>query len=164
MKPVFTIHDEQTRQGFRRRSTPGGTAGEFSELSFDDSRGSELVYLRAQKDQVTEVEHDQTITVAHDHSLTSQTGGITVTALAGAIDITAATRISLRVAENAITLTPASIGVLADILSVEADLINMQSATLINLQAGGAVNIQAAGAVNVDASEFVAVPPPDLPA
>lgn len=133
-QPVFPIPSQQTRQGFRSRSTLHGSTREFSELSFDDDRGKELVYLRAQKDQVTEVEHDQTVTVVHDHSLTSRTGGIRVTADAGAIDITAATRICLRVAENSITLTPASI------------------------------SIQAAGAVNLDAAAFVAVPPPDVPA
>ena len=140
MPPVFSIPEQQTRQGFRSRTTLHGTSEEYSELSFDDERGKELVYLRAQKDQVTKVNHDQTVTVVHDHSLTSETGGITITASAGAIDITAATRICLRVAENSITITPAAISLFADI-----------------------INIQAMAAVNVDAAAFVAVPPPNLP-
>ena len=66
MKPVFPIPDQQTKSGLRTRSTKGGGTTNFSEFSFDDKKGSELVYLHAEKDMTVEVEHDQSVTVDHD--------------------------------------------------------------------------------------------------
>lgn len=63
MLPVFAVPDEQTKSGIRTRSTVKGGAADFSEFSFDDKKGSELVFLHAQRDLATEVEHDQTLTV-----------------------------------------------------------------------------------------------------
>ncbi len=70
MMPVFPIPDEQTKSGLRTRSTLGGDKSTFSELSFDDQKGSELVFLHAERDMTVEVEHDQSVTVDHDQSLT----------------------------------------------------------------------------------------------
>lgn len=50
------------------RSTPKGTAG--NELRFTDTKDSEEIYLHAQKDWNTLVEHDRTTTINHDESLT----------------------------------------------------------------------------------------------
>ncbi len=70
MMPVFPIPGEQTKSGLRTRSTAGGDKSTFSELSFDDQKGSELVFLHAERDMTVEVEHDQSVTVDHDQSLT----------------------------------------------------------------------------------------------
>ena len=70
MKPVFAIPDEQTKSGLRTRSTKGGSTTTFSEFSFDDKKGSELVYLHAEKDMTVEVENDQSLTVDHDRQHT----------------------------------------------------------------------------------------------
>ncbi len=70
MMPVFPIPDEQTKSGFRSRSSTQGSTSTFSELSFDDKRGAEKVYLHAEKDMTVEVEHDQTITIDNNRSLT----------------------------------------------------------------------------------------------
>ena len=68
MKPVFPIPAEQTKSGLRTRSTKSGDTSTFSELSFDDKKGSELVFLHAEKDMTVEVENDQSITVNHDQT------------------------------------------------------------------------------------------------
>jgi len=70
MMPVFPIPEEQTKSGFRSRSSKQGDRSNFSELSFDDERGQEKVYLHAEKDITVEVENDQAITVDHDRKLT----------------------------------------------------------------------------------------------
>lgn len=171
MRPVFPIPEMQTRQGFRSRSTLRGSTQEFSELSFEDRKGDELVFLHAQKNYTTEVENDQslsvthsrtvsvganeTVTVGQNHSLTSRIGTISVTAEAGAIEIAAATMITLRVAENSITLTPAMIQVLAD-------AVNVTAIAAVEIEAVD-VNITAAADVSIEAAEFVAIPPPDVP-
>jgi type VI secretion system secreted protein VgrG len=60
--PIYSS-DDKTKSGFRSRSSLKGGVAEFSEFTFDDKKGSELVFLHAQKDLTTEVEHDQTLTV-----------------------------------------------------------------------------------------------------
>jgi type VI secretion system secreted protein VgrG len=171
MRPVFPIPEMQTRQGFRSRSTLRGSTQEFSELSFEDRKGDELVFLHAQKNYTTEVENDQslsvtrsrtvtvgeneTVTVGQNHSLTSQLGSINVTADAGSIMITAATAITLRVAENSITLTP-------ELIQMFADALNVTAIAAVEIEAAD-VNITAIADVSIEAAEFVAIPPPDVP-
>ena len=45
------------------RSADKGGAADFNEFTFDDKKGNELVYLHAQKDYSTHVEHDLTLKV-----------------------------------------------------------------------------------------------------
>ncbi len=101
--PVFPIPAEQTKQGFRSRSTAKGGTKDFNELSFDDAKGRELLYLHAQKDQTTEVENDQsivvdrdrsvavkrdnTVTVGRNETILSQRGDIAITADFGTITL-----------------------------------------------------------------------------
>ncbi|GGF34564.1 hypothetical protein GCM10011611_46010 [Aliidongia dinghuensis] len=164
MRPVFPIPEQQTRQGFRSRSTLRGTTQEFSELSFDDRKGQELVFLHAQKDLTTEVEHDQsltvtnnrtvrigqdeTVTVGQNHSLTSSSGNITITATLGQVEITALTTLTLRVGPTSISLTPEGVNIMTP-----------GTVTTEALE----VNIMAATSVDIETAEFIAVPPPDLP-
>jgi type VI secretion system secreted protein VgrG len=105
MMPVFPVPGQQTKSGFRSRSTSQGSSTTFSELSFDDKTGSELVFLHAEKDMTVEVENDQTITVEKKQTvavnngrsttiksgdaLTVQDGGLKVTASADDISVTA---------------------------------------------------------------------------
>lgn len=61
--PVFA---SKTQSGVRSRSTKGTSAQNFNELRFDDQRGAEEVYLRAERDFNAEVGRDQTLKVARD--------------------------------------------------------------------------------------------------
>ena len=79
-----------------------------------------------------------------------------MTAEAGAIEIAAATQITLRVAENSITLTP-------ELIQVLADAVNVTTIAAVSIASGAEVNISAIGDVSIEAAEFVAIPPPDVP-
>jgi type VI secretion system secreted protein VgrG len=89
--------------GLRSSSTKGG--GGFNELSFDDTKGNELMNLRAQYNMTTNVGHDQTTTVVHDQTNTVETGKqtdtvkqeIIVTSQSAHIHVTAATEITMKV-------------------------------------------------------------------
>ncbi|SDJ15118.1 type VI secretion system Vgr family protein [Variovorax sp. OV700] len=59
-----------TQSGFRTRSTPKGSASNCNEFRFDDKKGSEQVYLHAEKNQDIEVENDETHWVGHDRTKT----------------------------------------------------------------------------------------------
>lgn len=68
--PPFPLPADQTKSGLRTRSTKGGSAQTFNELSFEDKKGSELVFLRAQKDFERKVLNDDTLDVGHDQTRT----------------------------------------------------------------------------------------------
>lgn len=67
--PIFP-KAEKTKSGFRTRSVTKGGTDAFNELSFNDDKGKELMFLHAQKDLSTEVEHDQTLAVDNDRTVT----------------------------------------------------------------------------------------------
>ncbi|MBT2324382.1 type VI secretion system tip protein VgrG [Variovorax paradoxus] len=62
--------DSHTQSGFRTRSTPKGSTANCNEFRFDDKKGSEQVYLHAEKNQDISVENDETHTVGHDRTKT----------------------------------------------------------------------------------------------
>ena len=62
--------DSHTQSGVRTRSTPKGSAANCNEFRFDDKKGSEQVYLHAEKNQDISVENDETHTVGHDRTKT----------------------------------------------------------------------------------------------
>lgn len=90
-KPPFPLPDEKTRTGLRTRSSPGGDAGTFNELRFDDKKDNEQVFLQAQKDferlvkndDRLEVQRDRTVTVKRDLKSTVEEGDVTFTLKAG---------------------------------------------------------------------------------
>ena len=61
---------QKNKSGIRTHSTQGGTSSNFNELSFDDSKGSEVFYLHAEKDMTIEVENDRSATVTNDETVT----------------------------------------------------------------------------------------------
>jgi type VI secretion system secreted protein VgrG len=67
-KPPFALPDNKTQSGLRTRSSTGGTADNCNELRFEDLKGSELVFLHAEKNQAIEVENDESHTVGHDRT------------------------------------------------------------------------------------------------
>jgi len=63
----YGLPANKTRSTIKSNSTPGG--GGSNELRFEDKKGSEEVYLHAQKDSTIAVEHDENATVGHDQTL-----------------------------------------------------------------------------------------------
>jgi type VI secretion system secreted protein VgrG len=60
--PIYAVADK-TKSGIRTRSSLSGSTSQFNELTFDDKSGSELIFIHAEKDLTTEVEHDESLTV-----------------------------------------------------------------------------------------------------
>jgi type VI secretion system secreted protein VgrG len=158
-QPVFPIPSQQTRQGFRSRSTLHGGTQEYSELSFDDRRGEELVLLHAQLDHRIEVERDQDASIGRDRSvetmrddsLVSRTGNVSIDAVAGCVTISAAKTITLRVGGTSVILTETGINLsaLADISISALGIVTTEAVGDVNTSAAGAVTIEATGDVNI---------------
>lgn len=64
--PPYTLPDNKTRSGIVTRSTKKGDKETYNEIHFEDKKGEELLYLRAEKDHTRAVENDETIWVGHD--------------------------------------------------------------------------------------------------
>ena len=65
--PPNSLPAQKTKTTLKSNSTPGG--GGSNELTFEDRKGEEQVYLHAQKDCDIAVENDKTQEVGHDESL-----------------------------------------------------------------------------------------------
>ncbi len=60
----FLLPDDATRNGLRTNTLP--TTGGYNELSFEDKRGSEQIFLRAQRNLDEAVLNDHTVDVGRD--------------------------------------------------------------------------------------------------
>jgi type VI secretion system secreted protein VgrG len=61
------LPERMSRSGIRTQSTPKG--GGFNELSFEDAKGTERVYLHAERDFDAEINHSHGMKVKHAHTL-----------------------------------------------------------------------------------------------
>ena len=94
--PMCPLPDKQNISGFRSHSTKGGGDHDANVLTFDDTNGSEVFYMRAQKDMAVRVENnddlhvynDQTITIHNNRTEVVEQGNETITIKQGNRDVT----------------------------------------------------------------------------
>jgi type VI secretion system secreted protein VgrG len=91
--PPYSLPANQTQGGVKSRSSKGGTDENFNEIRFEDKKGSEEIYVHAEKNYTRVVENDdvlkvglekkdkgnQTIEVHNDRTETVHEGNETVT-------------------------------------------------------------------------------------
>jgi type VI secretion system secreted protein VgrG len=65
--PPFHLPAERTRSGIRTRSTPGGDG--YNEIAFGDTKGSESVSIRAERNFAELVLHDHSVDVRNDQAI-----------------------------------------------------------------------------------------------
>jgi type VI secretion system secreted protein VgrG len=68
--PPYTLPGNKTQSGIKSRSTKDGTQNNFNELRFEDKKGSEQVYVQAEKNMDTLVKADETLTVGANRTKT----------------------------------------------------------------------------------------------
>lgn len=68
--PPWPLPDNKTQSGVRTKSTLQGGAENFNELRFEDKKGSEQIYVQAEKNLDTLVKNDETRDVRHDRTTT----------------------------------------------------------------------------------------------
>ena len=69
LMPPYALPAEKTQSGIKTRSTKEGGADNFNELRFEDKKGSELVYIQAEKDKQLYVKNDQNDKTDNDHNV-----------------------------------------------------------------------------------------------
>jgi type VI secretion system secreted protein VgrG len=137
-KPIFPVADK-TKLGFRSRSVTKGSTDDFNEFSFDDKKGKEMVFLHAQKDMTTEVEHDQKLKVDNDRTVTitgnekvtieqgNQTtevklGDISVKVDAGSISMEAMQSITLKVGQSSVKIDQMGVTIKGMMIKIEGQV------------------------------------------
>jgi type VI secretion system secreted protein VgrG len=68
--PPFSLPDNKTQSGVRSRSSLGGGPDTCNEIRMEDKKGSEQLFIHAEKNQDVEVENDRTLWVGHDETTT----------------------------------------------------------------------------------------------
>jgi type VI secretion system secreted protein VgrG len=68
--PPYALPANMTQTGIKSRSSKGGGAANFNEIRFEDKKGSEQVFIHAEKNQDIEVENDESKWVGHDRKKT----------------------------------------------------------------------------------------------
>lgn len=69
-KPPFLPKDNRAQSGIRTRSYKSDSADDANIFRFEDKKGSEEVFLHAQKNLLVEVENDETRKIDHDQTET----------------------------------------------------------------------------------------------
>jgi type VI secretion system secreted protein VgrG len=67
--PPYTLPDNQTRSTFMSRSSKSGGSSNYNEVRFEDKKGSEQIFINAEKDMDLRVENDSREFVGKDRHL-----------------------------------------------------------------------------------------------
>ena len=62
---LYRLPDNKTQSGIRTRSTPGGGPNNYNELRFEDKKGTEEVFLQAEKDFNVLIKNNETKTIGN---------------------------------------------------------------------------------------------------
>ena len=68
--PPYDLPANKTQSGIKSRSSTGGGGANFNEIRFEDKKGSEQLYIHAEKDKQVEVENDRTESVGNNEQIT----------------------------------------------------------------------------------------------
>ena len=68
--PIFTLPDNKTQSGILTHSSKNGGGSNFNMLRFEDKKGSEEIFIQAEKDWNSLIKHDETRTIKNDRTTT----------------------------------------------------------------------------------------------
>lgn len=140
--PPYTLPDEQTKTGFRSRSTPSGGDADFNELTFDDDAGNEQIYIRGQKDVVIDVVENYTKTLETGNETKEiQEGTLTYTVKSD-VTIESESKITLKVGDNSIEITTSGITVKGTEVVVEGTSTADLKAPTVTVDGSGQTNVK----------------------
>ncbi len=67
--PPYGLPANMTQTGLKSRSSKGGSPANFNEIRMEDKKGSEQLYIHAEKNEDIVVENDKTENVGHDETI-----------------------------------------------------------------------------------------------
>jgi type VI secretion system secreted protein VgrG len=69
MMPPYELPANKTQSGIKTRSSLNGSPANFNEIRFEDKKGSEQLYIHAEKNEDIVVENNKTENVGHDETV-----------------------------------------------------------------------------------------------
>jgi type VI secretion system secreted protein VgrG len=145
--PPYALPDNATVSTAKSRSSKGGAAANFNELRFEDKKGSEYVWLQAEKDFHQLVKNDATLEVRGKQerlvtkTLTEKVDGDVKMKVGGAFDHEVTGAASLKATGDVVTESAVSISQKA------GTQMDVKIGTNLGVDAG--VNVHIKGGVNV---------------
>jgi type VI secretion system secreted protein VgrG len=161
--PPYELPANQTRSTIRTNSSKGG--GGYNEIRFEDKKGSEELYIQAEKDcnrvvknndtlkvgfekkdkgdQTVAICHDQSVDVGNDrtvHVVNDETVAIDANQkvkVGKTIVVEAGTSIELKVGGSSVKIEPAKITIKSAQIAIEAD-------GMMSIKAGGVLTVEGA--------------------
>jgi type VI secretion system secreted protein VgrG len=158
--PPYDLPAEQTKSTVKSRSSKQGEG--FNELRFEDKKGSEEVFMHAERDflgvvknddvlkvgfetadkgdQTIDIKNDQALTIGHDQTV--KIDGKQAVKVATTIVIEAGTSIELKVGGSSIKIEAAKITVKSPEIEIAADAnAKVKAGAMMEIKAGGVMTI-----------------------
>jgi type VI secretion system secreted protein VgrG len=145
--PPWELPAHATVSGIKSRSSKGGAAANANELRFEDAKGSEELWLRAEKDYHRWVKNDAFDTVEHDRS--SQTKGNSQHLVSGKYALEVTKTATVKVDED----VGAKFG--ADFSLAVTGLLGAKVDDAIAVKGAKAIAVTAGAALDVDAGQTI---------
>ena len=163
--PPYTLPDNKTQSGIKTRSSKGGSPDNFNEIRFEDKKGSEELYIHAEKDKNIVVEHDKTEKIGHDQTTTVSNNDTEM--VMNQQSITIGTSQDEKVGTERTTMVGASDSLTvgaersvttgaADSLTAGAE-IGLTAGAAMTLSAGAEISVTAGGAIAITASAAITI-------
>ncbi len=164
--PPEKLADAQAKTIFRTRSTKGGDATAFHELTFDDTKDKELILFQSERDFNRIVENDdslkvgfekkspgnRTVEIYNDESIKVGLGSG-----AGKYSLEAATSILLKCGDSTIELTPSGVQITAPSITLKATGEFKTQATNVTIQADAALKVAGNATANLESAGKVVI-------
>ncbi len=155
--PPYKLPDQATVSGIKSQSSKGGGLSDANELRFDDKKGSEYVWLQAQKDMHSWVKNDSFASVLNNYwgditkNYSMKIGGTTDIAIADVTKIKIDKDVNAKLGADLHMAITGALG-----LEV-TDKIAIKGAQAIAISAGQAIDVKAGQALAITATSGVSV-------
>ena len=148
--PPYKLPDNKTRSGILTRSTAGGGEADFNEIRFEDKKGSEEVYVHAQKDMnrvvenddTLEVQNEQKITVTANRTLTVEQGNQSTKISVGKSTTEALQSIELIVGSSSIKLDQAGVTIKGLQINIEGEIAATLTSPVTTVEGQGMLTLR----------------------
>jgi len=161
----YALPDNQTRSTIKSDSSKG--SGGFNEIRFEDKKGSEEIFVQAQKDMNVSVLHDQTVTIKNARSVTVQEADDSLKVAKGNRSVEVAGKETYEVTgERGVTVTGdekhdngagLTYAITKDLALTVGGKLTLTVTGDLTLKVTGAVNVQSQGAMSNQSAQNISI-------
>lgn len=155
--PPYKLPDQATVSGIKTQSSKGGGLTDANELRFDDKKGSEYVWLQAQKDMFSWVKNDRFSSVLNNYwgdvtkNYSLKIGGTTDVAIADVTRVKIDKDLNVKLGADMHVAITGALGLeVTDAIAIKgSQAIAISSGQAMDLKVGQTLNMTATSAVSL---------------